>query len=128
MREWKRLRHARLFGMALALFPLQLSQSCPRTAELGQCSCFCKLQTSGDIPLGSVGHWLFAPRADLGPGQPPGLHAFCWDCWCGLTGSWQGLVQALSEWTTKWVANNKKVGWYLVTDWLGIFCKALPQA
>lgn len=76
MREWKRLCHARLFGMALTLFPRQLSLSCPRTAELGQRSRFCKLQTSGDIPLGSVGQRLFAPRAELGPGSPLGCTVF----------------------------------------------------
>jgi len=26
--------------------------------------------TSGNIPLGSVGHWFFTLRADLGPAAP----------------------------------------------------------
>lgn len=92
MREWKRLCHARLFGMALTLFPRQLSPSCPRTAELGQRSRFCKLQTSGDIPLGSVGHRLFAPRAELGPGTP-------WAAWflLGLLAWAHSLLAGLSS-------------------------------
>lgn len=35
--------------MALALLPVPFSQSCPRTAEVSRCLCFCELQLSGDI-------------------------------------------------------------------------------
>lgn len=105
MNQWKRPCHARLSGMALTLFSLLLNQSCPQTAELGQHSCFCRLQISGNILLENAGHRLFAPRADLGSGSTPG-YSFGWDCWCGLMASWQGLVQAMSEWTTKCMANK----------------------
>lgn len=66
---------------------------------------FFKLQTSGNIPLRSVGHQLFIPRANLGPCSPLGCMLFV-----GITdmGSQPPsmTVQALSEWTTKWVANK----------------------